>query len=183
MTYGNNSILGGPVAKQRPPISPGTILLLDDDVALLTALEELCTMLWPEAKYLMIERLGQAIPLLGAQCCVDLVIADLRLPDAPPDVTMPALLALVPPDVPLIVLSGSVWVLEGYEMLRGGADAFILKGGDTFALGQTILHTWLGHCGRQARAVEQADVARLPAATPPAPGAPLAPVERPGLSE
>ena len=132
-------------------VSPATILIVDDHPACRDSWALLCQDLWPEVHCLEVGTLGEAVVLLESRAAIDLVLSDLRLPDSSPRHTVETLAALVPVDIPIILLSGSVLPLEGYDMLRLGADAFVLKGTDAYKMQARIYMAWAQACGRQHR--------------------------------
>lgn len=131
----------------KPLISPRRILILDDDAACREVWQLVCEDLWPQALCIHAETLAEAM----TQTDADLVLSDLSLADSRPRATVQALVATFPVTVPLILISGSVVRMEGYELLRLGADAFFLKGRDITELTQILYTTWVAHCGRRLR--------------------------------
>lgn len=129
------------------PISPSRILILDDHAACREAWQLLCEELWPAAAFLHAPTLAAAL----AHTDVDLVLADLTLPDSQPRQTVTSLVEALPITTPLVLLSGSVAKLEGYELLRLGADAFVSKGTDTEEVIKTLYASWLRACGLRMR--------------------------------
>lgn len=128
-------------------ISPARIGIVDDHAACREAWQILCEELWPTAQCLHAATLAEAVALLP----VDLLLADLTLPDSTPRQTVTRLVQALPPEVPLVLLSGSVARLEGYELLRMGADAFVSKGADAEEVLKTLYASWLRACGLRLR--------------------------------
>lgn len=107
--------------------------------------------LWPDVRCLGAPTMADGLHALATLTQIDLVCADLHLPDSTPKETMAALVQVVPPDVPLVLISGSVLPLEGYDMLRLGADAFCPKGMDATHMQNRIYMAWASACGRRLR--------------------------------
>ncbi len=135
----------------KPLISPRRILILDDDTSCREIWQIVCEDLWPQALCIHAATLAEAV----TQTDADLVLSDLSLTDSRPRATVHALVAAFPVDVPLVLISGSVVRMEGYELLRLGADAFFLKGRDVAELTQILYTTWVAHCGRRVRAAHK----------------------------
>lgn len=128
------------------------ILVIEDSPVVAMALLEALSLLWPAAveQAMHCADLGST-RLWLARHLPDLVIADLKLPDSEPDTTITTLVQLLPAHVPLVVISGYVTSLEGYQYLERGADAFLPKGGDTLHMVEAIGHVWLAAQGRRQR--------------------------------
>lgn len=132
-------------------VSPQTILLLDDHPACLEAWDVLLQDLWPDVVCVMATTLERGLQILTEGPPVDLVCADLALPGSPPKHTLQALIQILPPSIPLILISGSVDALQGYDMLRVGADSFCPKGMEPTQMQHRLYMTWASACGRRAR--------------------------------
>lgn len=132
-------------------ISPRTILLIEDHTACLEAWEVMLEDLWPEVRCLGAPTLADGIHAIETLTQIDMVCADLHLPDSTPKETLATLVHVLPPDIPLVLISGSVLPLEGYDMLRLGADTFCPKGMDTSHMQNRIYMAWAAACGRRVR--------------------------------
>lgn len=131
-------------------VSPHLILLLDDREACRAALALLCEDLWPDVVCQEAAALADVAHLLS-QWVPDLVLADLRLEASSPVETVRFLSAHLPPDIPLVLISGSVLPLEGYDMLRLGADAFVVKGRELAETQNIVYMAWCASVGRRKR--------------------------------
>ena len=133
------------------PSEPKLLLVIEDDPDCRAVLALLLAELWPACALCFAACLTEAERVLDG-CLPDLVLADLKLTDSLPETAINVLLDRLPPLLPLVVVSGYMTPLEGQEMLRLGADAFIVKGTSKGDIQQRLLHTWLRAVGRQARA-------------------------------
>lgn len=131
--------------------TPECILILDDSSGCREAWELLCTELWPSVLCYQAETVSEALNWLGLDTVIDLVLSDLSIPGSPPRQTVESLVEACPLHVPIVLLSGSVVALEGYEMLRLGADSFCLKGSDINVISQCLYRTWVRSIGRRRR--------------------------------
>lgn len=131
-------------------VSPQMILLLDDRAACRTALALLCDDLWPDVVCQEAASLDEVAAFLS-QWTPDLVLADLRLEASTPVETVTFLSTHLPPDIPLVLISGSVLPLEGYDMLRLGADAFVVKGRELAETQNIVYMAWCAAVGRRKR--------------------------------
>lgn len=131
---------------------PPTILIIEDSLALQDILPRMLASLWPapHTEYLAALSLQETIAIL-AHVLPGMVLLDLQLPDSSGLATLDALVSLLPPTVPLVVLSGTVTPLEGYQTLARGATGFLPKPPSIAALHDTMIRAWMQSHGQRWR--------------------------------
>ena len=110
---------------------PSTILFIEDDVPLRTAL---CTLLrgWagPAMHCIDVDSIPEALAILPA-LQVDLIILDYRIAGHTGTDTVPRLRQACPPEQPcppIDVISGDICDGEGLAAIQAGADSYLQKG-------------------------------------------------------
>jgi len=132
-------------------ISPQMILVLDSQDTREKDWGELLHTLWPGALCIYTTTLHEGLACLAGDQTIDLVCVNLCLPDSTPYQIMEELRSACAVEVPIILISGSDLALEGYDMLRLGADMFCPKGMDRYKMRNRIYIAWAAACGRQKR--------------------------------
>lgn len=126
------------------------VLLLEDDPADARLVEHMLRRLSLPAFHVeTTSRLGQAVQRLG-QGGIDVVLADLSVPDSSGLGTLKALTS-VAPDLPVVVLTGNDDDSQAIEALKHGAQDYLVKGrGDGFVLSRVVRYAIERKAGERA---------------------------------
>lgn len=137
------------------------VLLLEDDPADARLVEHMLRRMVSTAFEVVITgRLAQATARL-AQGDIQVVLADLSLPDSQGLATLTALTGAAP-DLPVVVLTGNDDDAQAIEALKHGAQDYLVKGrGDAFVLSRVIRYAIERKAGQRAlkEALDQAEAA------------------------
>jgi len=115
-----------------------TILAIDDDPAQIERLRLLCaSMEYPKIEYLEAADVTHGLAHIGSRV-VDLVLTDLRLPDGS-GLDVLARTKALNPLIPVVVMTAYSDPREAVEILKGGADDYLVKPTDAAAIHRLIL--------------------------------------------
>jgi len=113
-----------PGSDERPP--PLRVLLVEDDPLFANLVVSILHEASAEFEVEFVPRLSTALARI-ARDAINLIVADLQLPDSSGPSTVRFLRGAAP-DVPIIVLSGQDDVDVALEAVREGADEYVVKG-------------------------------------------------------
>jgi DNA-binding NtrC family response regulator len=115
-----------------------TILAIDDDLAQLERLRLLCArMEYPPIDYVAVESVAGALAVLRSRV-VDLVLSDLRLPDGT-GLDVLARAKALNPLIPVVIMTAYSDAKEAVEILKGGADDYLVKPTDSASIEKLLL--------------------------------------------